>query len=101
MTSQIREADGGVYIPVRVQPRAKREEIAGMKNGILQVRLNTRPVQGAANRRLIEILADRFHVPKTFIRIVAGAKNKNKTLFVPGMTSQALMPEFKAAVTGP
>ncbi len=44
----------------------------------LLVRVKSPPVEGRANRELLEVLSDYFHVPKSRIRIVAGKSSRNK-----------------------
>jgi len=51
------EKDGCLTFQVYVVPRASRSEIAGEHNGGLRVRLAAAPVDGAANRELIAVLA--------------------------------------------
>lgn len=65
---------------VRVQPRAKREGIDGIRNGALRIRLNAPPVDGAANERLIAFLAERLELPRSAFSIVSGHKGREKTV---------------------
>jgi hypothetical protein len=72
---------------VRLQPRASRNEIAGVQDGALRVRLQAPPVDGAANEALVDFLADRLGVARRAIRIVAGATSRTKTIEAHGATS--------------
>ena len=83
-------ADGGARFAVRVQPRASRNEIAGMQNGVLRIRLQAPPVDGAANEALIAFLADELGVPRRHIRIVSGLGSRNKVLEVDSEVLPAL-----------
>ena len=74
--------DGPVRFEVRVQPRASRNEVVGNKEGILRVRLQAPPVDGAANEALIAFMADELGVPRRFVRIVSGFGSRNKVLEV-------------------
>ena len=82
--------DGGARFAVRVQPRASRNEIAGMQNGVLRVRLQAPPVDGAANEALVAFLADELGVPRRHIRIVSGFGSRNKVLEVDSQSLPAL-----------
>ena len=53
----------GVAIAVRVIPRAGRSGLAGTRGDALLVRLQSPPVEGAANEELIEVLARALQVP--------------------------------------
>ncbi len=44
----------------------------------LLVRVKSPPVEGRANREMIEVLSDYFGVPKSRIRIVAGKSSRDK-----------------------
>lgn len=44
-------------VHVRLQPRAHREELAGVRNGALLVRVTPAPVDERANRALCELTA--------------------------------------------
>ena len=77
-----RHTDGGVRFEVRVQPRASRNEIVGTQNGVLRVRLQAPPVDGAANEALIAFMADELGVSRREVRIVSGFGSRNKVLEV-------------------
>jgi uncharacterized protein len=78
----LREGDGVVRFDVRVQPRASRNELAGVQNGALRVRLQAPPVDGAANEALVEFLADELGVSPRLVRIVSGSGSRNKVVEV-------------------
>ena len=76
-----------VRFRVRLQPRASRDEIAGVHDGALKIRLHAPPVDGAANDALVAFLADRLSVPRRGIRILTGATSRLKMIEVEGVTS--------------
>jgi uncharacterized protein len=77
----------GVRFRVRLQPRASRDEIVGVLDGALRIRLHAPPVDGAANEALVAFLADRLSVPRRDVRIVTGASSRMKTIEVAGVTA--------------
>lgn len=58
------------------QQRVKKGE------GRLEVKLKSRPVKGEANKELMEVLSNFFGVPKNYIKILKGAKSRNKLVRV-------------------
>ena len=80
---QVRE--GAARFSVRVQPRAARSAVEGVRGGALKVRLTAPPVEGAANDALIELLAERLHVPERAVTIVSGASARMKLVQVNGV----------------
>ena len=79
------ERDGDVYFDVRVTPRAPRSALAGVHGSALKLTLASAPVDGAANRALIELLAELLAVKKSALRIVRGEHARNKSVCVAGL----------------
>ena len=82
---KITEADTGAAFLVQVTPRASRNEIESVTDNALKVRLTAPPVKGAANKALIELLAERLEVRKSQIEIVAGQTSRHKIVSVVGL----------------
>jgi uncharacterized protein (TIGR00251 family) len=82
--------DRGLTFAVRIVPRASRTEIAGEYNGALRIRIAAPPVEGAANRELVRLLAKIFKLPQNAVEIVSGAGSKNKIVHVRGADSAKL-----------
>ena len=77
---------------MRVQPSSSHEEVPGWNEaGELRVRITARPVEGAANKRLVACLAKRLSVPKGEIRIESGERSRVKLLSAPAHTETALV----------
>ena len=68
----------GIVFNVRVVPRSSRVCVVGVAGGDLKIKLTAPPVEGAANRQLIEVLSDHFYVRKSDIEILKGLSGKNK-----------------------
>ena len=82
---KITDAERGAAFPVRVIPRASRNEIEGVIGNALKVRVTAPPVEGAANKALIELLAERLKIRKSQIEIVAGQTSRHKMISVVGL----------------
>ena len=83
--SWISAIPGGVRIQVKVQPRAARNEVAGVAGDHLRVRLTAPPVEGEANRQLQKYLAGVFHCSPGNIRIIRGMTGRLKLLEITGI----------------
>ena len=82
----IQAAPGGVRIRIRVQPRASRSEIGGLRGDEIRVRVAAPPVDGAANDALSRFLAERLGVPRSAVVVTAGAAGRSKVVQVAGLT---------------
>ncbi|PYS21471.1 MAG: YggU family protein [Acidobacteria bacterium] len=83
---QFKEDARGVTFAVRIVPRASRSEIAGEHEGAFRIRVAAPPVEGAANRELIRLLAKKFKFPQGSVEIVSGETSKNKVVRINGAT---------------
>ena len=92
----IREADGGVTLRVRVQPRASREELAGERGGALVVRLTAAPADGEANAALLRFLARRLGRPASAFRLVRGAAARDKVVRLEGVAAAVVRARLEA-----
>ena len=84
------QARGTVGFSVRVQPRASRDEIAGVLEGALKVRLRAPAVENRANEALVEFLASVLKTSKSAVRIRSGEQSRNKRVEVFGVTPQQI-----------
>ncbi|MBF0179613.1 MAG: YggU family protein [Magnetococcales bacterium] len=73
-----------LLLAVRVQPRATRERIGGLRGEAVTVHLTAPPVEGAANAALRKLLADALDVAPGRIRIVRGEHAREKTVRISG-----------------
>lgn len=87
-----KESTEGVTFDVKVIPRAKRDEIVGVENDAVKIRLNAPPVEGRANEALVSFLAKRLGVSKGQVEIVRGETLRNKVVRVRGL-SEAIVRE--------
>jgi uncharacterized protein len=69
-----------VLIRVFVTPNAKQTRVVWVGEGYFEVWVDEKAVGGRANKRLLEILSERFNIPKSKITILKGTKTRNKTI---------------------
>lgn len=67
-------------LAITVQPGARRSEIVGWQADRLKVRVAAPPVEGAANRAVIELLATALRLPRSRFRIARGANSRLKAV---------------------
>jgi|SRR5258706_8652576 uncharacterized protein (TIGR00251 family) len=88
---EVKAQDGSVIFPVRVQPRASKDEIAGVMDGALKVRLRAPALEDRANEALCEYLAELLKTPKAAVRILSGHHSRSKRVEVRGVTEQQVL----------
>lgn len=77
----LKETKEGLILQIKISPNSSKNEI--IKNcDSIKVKITALPVDGKANKALIEYLAKEFKIPKTSIQIIKGAANKEKTILI-------------------
>ncbi len=76
--------DDTLVLRVRIQPRASRDQVAGIHNQRLKISITAPPVDGAANQHLLGLLAREFRVPKSAVEVLGGETGREKRLAVHG-----------------
>lgn len=74
--------DGSILLKLYVQPRSSRNQLAGVHNDTLKLRLTTPPVEGKANKAVITYLAKRLHLPKSAVTIQSGLQSRAKNIVI-------------------
>jgi uncharacterized protein len=82
----IRPTPTGLRLQLRVIPRARKNQIDGVREGRLLVRVTAPPADSAANEAVVALLARSLRRSKRDIRIVSGETARNKTIDVDGLT---------------
>lgn len=75
---------------MRLQPRARRDEIVGERGGAMVVRVTAPPAGGRANAALVKLVAKRAGVAKGKVAIVRGARSRDKLIRVDGVGRREL-----------
>ncbi len=85
---KLHDGKQGAALTIRVTPRSRRAEIAGvLDNGTLRIRVPAPPAEGRANAALIEFVADVLGVSKRRVEIVAGHRGLDKIVSILDMRS--------------
>lgn len=89
---KISDTPQGARFAVRVQPRARRNALAGEVGEALKVALTAPPIEGKANEACVEFFAKLLRVPRSSVTIVAGLRSRNKMVRIAGVTAAQLRP---------
>jgi uncharacterized protein (TIGR00251 family) len=73
-------------LSVRVQPRASRNEVAGLEGDTLKIRLTAPPVDGEANDACLAFLAKLLDLSPSRLAIIQGARSRTKLIRITGLT---------------
>lgn len=98
MSSWYRWQGDTLILLLSIQPRASRDEFAGIHGDRLKLRITAAPVDGAANARLIRFLARQFGVAKRDVELIHGEHGRNKTFHI--KKPEKLPPDIELSAPG-
>jgi len=81
-------SEGETRISLRVYPNATRNEVVGITNGVLGVKIAAPPVKGKANRELIAFLSQMLGVGRSRLSIIKGHASRNKVIAIDGLSPE-------------
>lgn len=73
-----------------LQPGARQDDYVGLHDNRLKIRIKAPPVEGKANKYLVQFLADSFGVPARQVMVENGELARQKTIRI---IKPALIPE--------
>jgi uncharacterized protein (TIGR00251 family) len=79
-----------VRFSVRLQPRASKNEIAGLQGISLKVRVTAPPVEGMANDALVELLSKELQTSRRNVCIVSGHSSRTKVIEISGVDLESV-----------
>lgn len=77
----LKETKDGIIIALRISPNASKNEIIKTEDGI-KVKITAQPIDGKANKALIEYLSKQFKIPKSLFEIIKGETSKDKIVLI-------------------
>jgi uncharacterized protein (TIGR00251 family) len=97
MLEWMNETPDGLEVRIRAVPRASKNEIQGMYDGALKIRLTTPPVDGKANQALIKFLSKALKISKAQIELVQGETSRHKMVKITGLSKEEIIRKIETA----
>lgn len=82
------EHDGALWLSVKAQPRASRNEVAGLIGHELKIKTTAPPVDHAANLALVEFLAETLGCPRRAVTLIRGKTSAHKVFRLEGVSGE-------------
>jgi len=87
---EARTDKSGVIFRVKVTPRASRTQCNGCVEGVLKIKVQAPPVEGAANEAVVLFFAKTLGVSKSRVKVIRGETSREKTIKVEGIRAEDL-----------
>lgn len=81
----------GVVLNLRVQPRASKSEILGLRGTSIKAKVTAPPADGRANEAVLDLLAATLEVKRAQLSLVGGPKAHDKRILVRGLQAEDII----------
>ena len=92
----LRAVPDGVFLSLKLQPRASANEIGEPLGSELRVKVTAPPVDAAANEALLRLLADWLDCPRSKIELVRGHTSRHKVVKLYGLSAAEVADKLEA-----
>lgn len=82
-------------IRVRVVPRSSVNQISGIDEDVIKVKLTAPPVEGKANKALVQFLAKTLGVARGDVEILSGERSRVKSIRIYGLSHDDVKERLK------
>lgn len=75
-----------VWIALKVQPKASRNEIGPVTGSELKIKVTAPPVDSAANEAVLRLITEKLGCARNAVKLHRGGTSRHKIIAVQGMT---------------
>jgi hypothetical protein len=94
----LRAQPDGVWLSVKLQPRASKNEICAPLGEELKIKVTAPPVDAAANAALLKLLAEKLGCPRGRVELIRGHTSRHKTVMLHGFLPAEVAQKLSGAV---
>jgi len=82
-------------IRIKLLPKSSRNQVVGREGDHFKVKVTAPPVEGRANKALIELLAKKLGVPKSHFEIISGKSSRLKSVRIDGLSQEDIIKKME------
>ena len=87
----VQDTKDGAILPVHIQPKASTTECVGIHGNAIKIRVAAPPVDGAANKELIQFLARALSLPLAAVHIESRTSGRHKRVRLRGVMAECVI----------
>jgi uncharacterized protein (TIGR00251 family) len=84
-----RHPEGAIF-NVRITPRSSRSSLELGSNGVLHARVDAPPVDGAANKALLKLIARTLRIAPSRVVLTGGHQSRHKRIRIEGLDNESV-----------
>ena len=78
-------------IRIKLLPKSSRNQVVGREGDHFKVKVTAPPIEGRANKALIDLLAKKLSIPKRHIEIISGKSSRFKSVRIDGLSQKDII----------
>ena len=78
-------------IEARIIPKSSRNEIVSGEDSMVKIKVTSPPVDGKANKAVVDLLSKQCKVTKKDVQIISGEKSRNKKIRINGISTKEFL----------
>ncbi len=82
-------------IRVKLLPKSSKNQVVGREGDHFKVKVTAPPIEGRANKALIDLLAKKLGVSKSHIEIISGKSSRLKSVRIDGLSQEDIIKEME------
>jgi hypothetical protein len=82
-------------LKIRVRPRARRNEVVALTDGVVELRVAASPRKGQANAEMVSYLARLLGIAKGDVRVIRGESSRDKLITVSGLDRDTVLGKLR------
>ena len=86
----IKAKGSGVVLHLRVQPKSSRNQFIVEPSGQIRLAITAPPLDGKANKTVVQFIAKEFGMPKRCVELLSGEKSRDKSVFIDDITLETV-----------
>lgn len=83
-------SENGITLKIKAVPNSSKNEICGILDGALKIKIKAPAVENKANEELVKFFSKLLKVSKSSVELKSGGTSKLKTLYINGCTIDKL-----------
>ena len=99
LPAYLRVQPDGLWLAVKVQPRASSNEICEPLGDELRVKVTAPPVDSAANEAVLRLLAERLDCARNQVELVRGHTSRHKVVKLHGFSAAIVVGRLRSQIS--
>jgi len=91
---EIKDAEGGCKLEVKVKPAARQDTLIGPFAGRLKMTVTAAPERGRANEAVARVVAGALNVATSRVKVIAGFTAQEKIVYIEGLAADEVRRRF-------